>query len=84
MASEKALKLIKTYLTHLCRSKRRFKKNSKFIKDIVINPKLKSKFVGYSDARCEGQCIALFDEDGNETKSIDKKGFALFRNTFLC
>ena len=37
--------------------------------------------MGYSDARCEGHCIALFDEDGNETKSINKKGFALFSET---
>ena len=83
MASEKGFEIDQDLFNSLMQvQKEGSKKNSKFdVKDIVINPKLKSKFVGYSDARCEGQCIALFDEDGNEAKSIDKKGFALFSKT---
>lgn len=83
MASEKGFEIDQDLFNSLMQvQKEGSKKNSKFdVKDIVINPKLKSKFVGYSDARCEGQCIALFDEDGNEAKSIDKKGFALFSET---
>ena len=83
MASEKGFEIDQDLFNSLMQvQKEGSKKNSKFdVKDIVINPKLKSKFVGYSDARCEGQCIALFDEDGNEVKSIDKKGFALFSKT---
>jgi len=83
MASEKGFEIDQDLFNSLMKvQKEGSKKNSKFdVKDIVINPKLKSKFVGYSDARCEGQCIALFDEDGNEAKSIDKKGFALFSET---
>ena len=83
MASEKGFEIDQDLFNSLMQAQKEgSKKNSKFdVKDIVINPKLKSKFVGYSDARCEGQCIALFDEDGNEVKSIDKKGFALFSKT---
>ena len=83
MASEKGFEIDQDLFNSLMQAQKEgSKKNSKFdVKDIVINPKLKSKFVGYTDAKCEGQCIALFDEDGNEVKSIDEKGFALFSKT---
>ena len=74
MASDKGFDIDQDLFNSLMQvQKEGSKKNSKFdVKDIVINPKLKSKFVGDRDARCAGQCIALFDEDANEAKSIDK------------
>ena len=50
-------------------------------KDIVIDPNLKSEFMGYEESSCEAKCLELFDEQGNNLTELIGKGFALFSKT---
>ena len=50
-------------------------------KDVVIDPNLKSEFVGYKESSCEAKCLQLFDEQGNNATELMSKGFALFSQT---
>ena len=50
-------------------------------KDIVIDPNLKSEFMGYEESSCEATCLELFDEQGNNLTELIGKGFALFSKT---
>ena len=50
-------------------------------KDIVIDPNLKSEFMGYEESSCEATCLELFDAQGNNLTELRGKGFALFSKT---
>ena len=58
------------------------KQSSMFnVKDIVLDPKLSSTFIGHDKNSCEANCVALFDEEGTSIDKITNKGFVIFSET---
>ena len=58
------------------------KNNSMFdVKGIVIDPNIKSEFIGYEKLSADSECMTLFDNDGKQVESISKTGFAIFSKT---
>tara|TARA_B100000927_G_scaffold291719_1_gene296090 strand:- start:1821 stop:4382 length:2562 start_codon:yes stop_codon:yes gene_type:complete len=58
------------------------KNNSMFdVKDIVVDHKLKSDFIGYDQFNAESNCIKLFNFEGREVENISEVGFGIFSET---
>ena len=83
MASERGIAVNeKTFEDLMKKQKEGSKKSSMFnVKDIVIEPSMSSEFVGYEQNRIDGDCVALFDEKGNEAKTLNDSGYAFFSKT---
>ena len=83
MASERGIAVDKQIFEDLMKKQKEgSKKSSMFnVKDIVIEPSMSSEFVGYEQNRIDGDCVALFDEKGNEAKTLNDSGYAFFSKT---
>ena len=83
MASERGIAVDEKIFEDLMKKQKEgSKKSSMFnVKDIVIEPSMSSEFVGYEQNRIDGDCVALFDEKGNEAKTLNDSGYAFFSKT---
>ena len=83
MASERGIAVNEKIFEDLMKKQKEgSKKSSMFnVKDIVIEPSMSSEFVGYEQNRIDGDCVALFDEKGNEAKTRNDSGYAFFSKT---
>jgi len=83
MASERGIEVDKKIFKNLMKKQKEgSKKSSMFsVKDIVIDPSMNSEFVGYEKNKINGDCIALFDQEGNEAKTLSDSGYAFFSKT---
>ena len=83
MASERGIDVDeKTFKDLMKKQKEGSKRSSMFnAKDIVIAPGMDSEFVGYEKNKINGDCVALFDSEGNEAKTLTDSGYAFFSKT---
>ena len=83
MASERGIAVDEQIFIDLMKKQKEgSKKSSMFnVKDIVIEPSMSSEFVGYEKNRIDGDCVALFDKEGNEAKTLNDSGYAFFSKT---
>ena len=83
MASERGIEVDEEIFKNLMKKQKEgSKKSSMFsVKDIVINPSMNSEFVGYEKNKVNGDCVALFDQEGNEAKTLSDSGYAFFSKT---
>ena len=83
MAEEQGLKVDENNFSKLMAKQKSGSKDSTMFnaKDIVLDPTIKSKFVGYKEEICTSNIIALFDIEGNKVDSLDSHGFGIFSET---
>jgi len=83
MASERGIEVDEKIFKDLMKKQKEGSKKSSMFnaKDIVIDPSMNSEFVGYEKNRINGDCIALFDLEGNEAKTLSDSGYAFFSKT---
>ena len=83
MASERGIGVDEEIFKNLMKKQKEGSKRSSMFnaKDIVIDPSMNSKFVGYEKSRIMSDCIALFDLEGNQTKKLSDSGYAFFSKT---
>ena len=83
MASERGIEVDEKIFKDLMKKQKEGSKKSSMFnaKDIVVDPSMNSEFVGYEKNRINGDCIALFDLEGNEVKTLSDSGYAFFSKT---
>ena len=83
MAEEQGLEVDENNFSKLMAKQKSGSKDSTMFnaKDIVLDPTIKSKFVGYKEEICTSNIIALFDIEGNKVDSLDSHGFGIFSET---
>ena len=83
MASERGIEVDEKIFKDLMKKQKEGSKKSSMFnaKDIVIDPSMNSEFVGYEKNIINGDCIALFDLEGNEAKTLSDSGYAFFSKT---
>ena len=83
MASERGIEVNEKIFRDLMKKQKEGSKRSSMfsVKDIVVNPSMNSEFVGYEKNKINGDCVALFDLEGNEAKTLRDSGYAFFSKT---